>query len=65
MKCERCCRAEEAQYRVCTDAIDMKVCEPCAEEAREMGIKVELLNAGKKRPITQREFASAREGKRG
>lgn len=44
MNCERCFSREEALYRVYTDAMDMKVCLSCAEEAREVGIKVELLD---------------------
>jgi hypothetical protein len=44
MKCERCLRDEEATYRVHTDLIDMKVCAACAEEARRLGIAVEVLD---------------------
>jgi hypothetical protein len=43
MKCQRCLRGEEAKYRVYTDIIDMKVCAACAEEARKLGIAVEVL----------------------
>jgi len=43
MKCQRCFRGEEAKYRVYTDIIDMKVCSACAEEARKLGIAVEVL----------------------
>jgi hypothetical protein len=43
MKCQRCFRGEEAKYRVYTDIIDMKVCAACAEEARKLGIAVEVL----------------------
>ena len=43
MKCQRCLSAEAA-YRVHTDAIDMKVCAACAEEARRLGLAVEVLD---------------------
>ena len=43
MKCERCCRREEATYRVRSDVIDMKVCGSCANEATRLGIAVEVL----------------------
>jgi ribosome-binding protein aMBF1 (putative translation factor) len=44
MKCERCLKGKEAQYRVHTDLIDMKVCAACAEEAGRLGIAVEGLD---------------------
>jgi hypothetical protein len=37
MKCQRCCGREEATV------IDMKVCAACADEARRLGIAVEVL----------------------
>ena len=43
MSCQRCCRYEEARYRVRSDLIDMKVCGACAAEAGRLGIAVELL----------------------
>ena len=49
MKCQRCFRGEEAKYRVYTDIIDMKVCAACAEEARKLGIAVEVLDGGKEK----------------
>jgi hypothetical protein len=42
MKCQRCLRSEAA-YRVHSDAIDMKVCAACADEAKRLGIAVEVL----------------------
>ncbi len=47
--CQRCLRGGAARYRVYSDALDMKVCVLCAEEARELGISVEPLGFGKKR----------------
>jgi protein-arginine kinase activator protein McsA len=43
MKCQRCCRREEATYHVRSDIIDMKVCAACAEEARRLGLATEVL----------------------
>jgi hypothetical protein len=43
MKCQRCLKGEAA-YRVHSDAIDMKVCAACAEEAQRLGIAVEVLD---------------------
>ena len=49
MKCERCCGREEAAYRVRSDVIDMKVCAACADEARRLGIAVEVLGGGERK----------------
>ena len=46
MKCQRCCGREKAVYRVRSDVIDMKVCAACADEARRLGIAVEVLGGG-------------------
>jgi hypothetical protein len=50
MECQRCLLGKEAKYRVYTDIIDMKVCETCADEARRLGIAVEALDDGEKKP---------------
>ena len=44
MKCERCVKAEEAQYRARSDVIDMKVCGPCAAEGSRLGLTIEALD---------------------
>jgi hypothetical protein len=49
MKCQRCCRREEATYHVRSDIIDMKVCAACAEEARRLGLAVEILGCGERK----------------
>ena len=46
MKCQRCLSGQEATYRVRSDVIDMKVCAACADEARRLGIAVEVLGGG-------------------
>jgi hypothetical protein len=45
VKCQRCLGIEEATYRVYSDAINLKVCAGCAEEAQKIGIPVEPLEA--------------------
>ena len=62
-RCERCLNGEGARYRVYTDAIDMKVCQSCAEEARRIGMKVELLGLLKRTEITQGRISSATQEK--
>jgi NAD-dependent SIR2 family protein deacetylase len=47
-RCERCPGYREARYRAFTEAMDMKVCASCAEEARRLGIFVEALEPEKK-----------------
>lgn len=57
MKCERCLRGEEAKFRVRSDIIDMKVCAACADEARKLGIAVEVLDREEKNNQGKNEFA--------
>ena len=49
MECQRCLLGKEAKYRVYTEAMEMKVCATCAQEARRLGIAVEPLDDGKTR----------------
>lgn len=49
MECQRCLTGKEAKYRVYTDLIDVKVCEACADEARRLGITVEVLDPEKEK----------------
>jgi hypothetical protein len=42
MNCQRCLRGE-AVYRAHTDAMDIKICPVCAEEAQRLKIAIELL----------------------
>ena len=46
MKCERC-KANEARYRVYTEAMNTKVCTSCALKALQLGITVVGLEGGK------------------
>ena len=49
MKCQRCWSDQEAAYRLYTDALNIKVCATCAEEALGLGIAVEVLGGGKRK----------------
>ena len=51
MKCQRCL-TNEVQYRAITDAMDIKICRFCAEEAQKLGIHVETFvpDTGASRP---------------
>ncbi len=55
MECQRCFKSEEIRYRVYSDVIDMKVCGSCAEEARKLGIVVEVLDSGEGKKIGRRQ----------
>ncbi len=46
MNCQRC-RANEARYRVYTEAMNIKVCTSCALVALQLGITVVGLEGGK------------------
>jgi len=56
MKCQRCLGGEEARYRAYTDAMEIKVCTSCAEEARRLGIAVIALDLwdGRKAEVSGR-----------
>jgi hypothetical protein len=49
MKCQRCWSDQEAAYRAYTDALNIKVCATCAEEALGLGIAVEVLGGEKRK----------------
>jgi len=44
MNCERCMRAERAEYRAYSDIVDLNVCANCAAEAWELGLSIESLD---------------------
>ncbi len=58
--CQRCLRGGAARYRVYSDAMEMKVCGPCAEEARRIGITVEALDLRQKSADGERPRESKR-----
>ena len=48
MNCQRCFRGQ-AVYRAHTDAMDIKLCPVCAEEAQRLKIAVEVLRDGERK----------------
>ncbi len=47
MKCQRCINDKEAEFRVVTDVLDIKVCADCASEARRLGTTLQVFEIGK------------------
>ena len=47
MKCERCESDKEAEFRVISDVLDIKVCVDCAREARKIGLSLEIIEIDK------------------
>jgi hypothetical protein len=45
MRCQRCFRANEACHRVQSEIMDIAVCDICAEEAKQLGLAIEVFNA--------------------
>ena len=47
MKCQRCENDKEAEFRVVSDVMDIKVCADCAGEARRIGMSLEIVEIDK------------------
>jgi hypothetical protein len=47
MKCQRCGNDKEAQFRVVSDILDIKVCADCAGEAHKIGLSLEIVETDK------------------
>src|SRR6266540_1640840 len=47
MKCQRCGNDKEAEFRVVSDILDIKVCADCAAEARKIGLPLEIVKIDK------------------
>ena len=47
MKCQRCESDKEAEFRVISDVLDIKVCADCAREARKIGLSLEIIEIDK------------------
>ena len=43
MQCQRCLRGNNAHQRVRSDALDVVVCDACAEEAKRLGLATEAV----------------------
>jgi predicted metal-binding protein len=51
MKCQRCENDNEAEFRVVSDVMDIKVCADCAGEARRIGMSLEIVEASGNRVV--------------
>ena len=47
MKCQRCENDREAEFRVVSDAMNIKVCAECAKEARRIGMSLDVVEIEK------------------
>jgi ribosome-binding protein aMBF1 (putative translation factor) len=43
MKCQRCGKDKEAEFRVVSDILDMQVCADCATQARRIGLSLKIV----------------------
>ena len=43
MKCQRCEDGKEAEFRVVSDILNIKVCADCAREARQLGMSLQIV----------------------
>jgi Zn finger protein HypA/HybF involved in hydrogenase expression len=60
MKCERCESDKEAEFRVVSDVLDIKVCPNCASEARKVGTSLEIVEIDKAKNERAASKAEAR-----
>jgi hypothetical protein len=60
MKCQRCVNDKEAEFRVVSDVLDIKVCADCAAEARRLGTKLAVFEIGKKNSERSKNRAELR-----
>ena len=60
MKCQRCGNDKEAEFRVVSDVMDIKVCADCAGEARRLGMSLEIVEMDKAKNERATSNAEAR-----
>jgi len=60
MKCERCESDKEAEFRVISDVLDIKVCADCAGEARRLGTSLKVVEIDKAKNERAASNAEAR-----
>ena len=60
MKCQRCENDKEAEFRVVSDVMDIKVCADCAGEARRLGMSLEIVEMDKAKNERAASNAEAR-----
>ena len=47
MKCQRCESGKEAEFRVVSDILNIKVCADCARETQEIGMSLQIVAVAK------------------
>ena len=63
MKCQRCWNDKEAEFRVVSDILDMKVCADCAAEARRIGLSLQIVAIDEANGATSNDGRQRRGGK--
>ena len=63
MKCQRCGNDKEAEFRVVSDILDMKVCPDCAAEARTIGLSLQIVAIDEANGATSNDGRQRRGGK--
>lgn len=61
MKCQRCANDKEAEFRVVSDIMDIKVCADCADEARSLGTSLKVVEITKTKSDQSMSTAAARD----
>jgi hypothetical protein len=61
MKCQRCENDKEAEFRVVSDVMDIKVCADCAGDARKLGTSLEVVEIDKTKNERAASNAEARD----
>ncbi len=61
MKCQRCENDKEAEFRVVSDVMDIKVCADCAGEARRLGMSLKVVEINKAKSEQSMSNAAARD----
>ena len=63
MKCQRCGNDKEAEFRVVSDILNMKVCADCAAEARRIGLSLQIVAIDEANGATSNDGRQRRDGK--
>jgi hypothetical protein len=63
MKCQRCGNDKEAEFRVVSDILDMKVCADCAGEARRIGLSLRIVGIDEANRATSNNGRQRRNGR--
>ena len=61
MKCQRCETQREAEFRVVSDVMNIKVCAVCAAQARRLGTSLQVIEIDKEKSQEADSNAAARD----